>query len=365
MALQTRNIFRVKAGKVGLIFLTFLGLYLISFTVYPHSEWNNYLKLSPLKIVFDILITLLLSVCIIELCLYIDRKMNRYLPWSEHTTKRLILQTGIQVLSLFVLLIIYASLTVFTMHFLDIRYEFTNSKESNVIYFTISITFLTLIVSMLNTVIFLSSNWKKEIVTAAEYKIKAAESKQLAIQTELQALRLQLDPHFVFNNLSVLSELILKDRQLGFEYTENFSKVYRYLLINAKKQLISLRDEIKFLYAYLFLLKNRMGDGVVFEIDISETQMNLHLPPITLQLLVENAIKHNRIEKENPLRIKIYTNQTNELIIENTLFPLLKSPVSSGLGLENIMSRYAILSDRKPQIIQTDTTFIVKIPLLK
>jgi len=126
-----------------------------------------------------------------------------------------------------------------------------------------------------------------------------------------------------------------------------------------------LRDEIKFLYAYLFLLKNRMRDCVMIEIDISDTQMNLHLTPTTLQLLVENAIKHNRNEKENPLRIKIYTNQTNELIIENTLFPLLKSPVSSGLGLENIMSRYAILSDRKPQIIQTDTTFIVKIPLLK
>ncbi|MCE7054264.1 histidine kinase [Algoriphagus sp. AGSA1] len=252
-----------------------------------------------------------------------------------------------------------------TMELLGISYTSEESAESDIGNVLVSIVFLSLIVSMLNTVTFLSSNWRKEIIAAAEYKTKAAESQQLVTQSELHALRLQLDTHFVFNNLSVLSELILKDQQLGFEYSENFAKVYRYLLINAKKQVITLNDEINFLKSYLFLLENRMGKGVEFRVGIQETQLHLHLPPITLQLLVENAIKHNRIDKESPLLIKIYTDQADQLIVENDIKPLLKKPVSSGVGLENIVKRYEILSDRIPQIEQTEKSFIVKIPLLK
>lgn len=359
------DIVKIKAMKIGLILVIFFGLYLISFTIYPYLGWSNYLQMSTFNIIFDILSTLILSILIIELYLLIDRILNRAIPWNYSIVRRWILQTFIQIISLITLLSIYWLFTYSIMEAFDIQYGNYNSQKSDLTNFVFSIILLSLIVSMLNTVAFLSSNWRKEIIIAAEYKTKAAESKHLVTQTELRALRLQLDTHFVFNNLSVLSELILKDQQLGFEYSENFSKVYRYLLVNAKKQLITLRGEMKFLDAYLFLLKNRMGNGVEFIIQISEVQMNLQLPPITLQLLVENAIKHNRIDRESPLQIRIYTNQMDELIVENPIKPLLKSPVSSGMGLENIINRYKLLSKKIPRIEQVDNTFIVKIPLLK
>ena len=122
---------------------------------------------------------------------------------------------------------------------------------------------------------------------------------------------------------------------------------------------------MQFLESYLFLLKKRIGQGVEFNIQITEHSLNLQLPPLTLQLLVENAIKHNRVDKDNPLQISIYTNKMDELIVENPIKPLLKVPVSAGVGLENIISRYNLLSDRIPVVEKVDNKFIVKIPLLK
>jgi LytS/YehU family sensor histidine kinase len=152
---------------------------------------------------------------------------------------------------------------------------------------------------------------------------------------------------------------------LGFEYTENFAKVYRYLLLSSKKQLITLHEELKFLEAYLFLLENRIGSGVAFEINVPDSKRQLQIPPVTLQLLVENAIKYNRIEKENPLKVKIYVTETDELVVYNNLLPLLKNPHSSGIGLANIFSRYALLSDKVPRVEQNESSFTVKIPLIQ
>ncbi len=360
------DIAKVKTRKIGLILLTFFGIYLISFTSHPASGLNNYLQFSAFHIILDVILTLLLSILIVELYLLIDRRLNRVIPWNYYIVRRWLLQTLIQIVFLLVLLFIYSIFTIAILNFFDLQYnQHQESEKNDLANVLVSVILLSFIVGMLNTVAFLSSNWREQIIAAAEYKTKVAEIKHLIAQTELNALRLQLDSHFVFNNLSVLSELILKDQQLGFEYSENFSKVYRYLLVNAKKQLITLGGEMKFLDAYLFLLKNRMGNGVEFYIEIDKVQMDLRLPPITLQLLVENAIKHNKLDKDNPLQIRIYSSQADEIIIENTIKPLLKSPVSSGVGLKNIISRYSLLSDKIPQIIQVEHKFIVKIPLLK
>jgi two-component system LytT family sensor kinase len=176
---------------------------------------------------------------------------------------------------------------------------------------------------------------------------------------------LQLDPHFVFNNLSVLSELILEDQKLGYDYSENFSKVYRYLLLNSRKDLITLEEELKFLRAYIFLLHYRAGSGIAFEINIDSAHLSLQLPPLTLQLLIENAMKHNKLLKSNPLKIAVCSGINMDLIVCNSLIPLDKSELSPGLGLNNIVQRYELLSEALPVIEQTDKRFIVTIPLIK
>jgi len=284
-----------------------------------------------------------------------------------HPIKRLLTQTLFQILGVlflvFCLAVIYVIIYLLFSDAINAHYPYVGLRET--VYAFLSIIFWALMISALNTGDFLLRNWKTATMQAAEFEIKAAQNKQLAAETELQALKLQLDPHFVFNNLSVLSELILRDQQLGYNYTESFAKVYRYLLVNAKKELISLREELKFLDAYLFLINYRMGGGSIFRVNIDRSKLDMLIPPVTLQLFIENALKYNRTEKENPLIIDIYTTDDEELLVSNNLLPLIKKPESTGIGLENIVSRYALLSDRKPVIEKTDNTFTIKVPLIK
>lgn len=277
--------------------------------------------------------------------------------------RRLFAQTLYQILGVLFLIIFLAAIYLIFGGSQDTQSPHIDLRDS--MYSLISMILWALMISALNTGDYLLKNWKAATVKAAEFEIKAAQNKQMLAEIELQALKMQLDPHFVFNNLSVLSELILKDQQLGHEYTENFAKVYRYLLINSKKKLITLHEELKFLNAYLFLINHRMGRGSIFNIDIDESKLGLLIPPVTLQLFIENAMKYNRTEEENPLVINIYSNDNDELVVSNTLLPLIKKPDSTGLGLQNIISRYALLGDKTPTIEENEETFTIKVPLLK
>lgn len=204
---------------------------------------------------------------------------------------------------------------------------------------------------------YLISNWKNEA-------LKASELKQVALDAELQSLKLQIDPHFVFNNLSVLSETILKDQMLGYKYAENFSRIYRYLLVNAKKDIITLEQELKFLESYQFLIEHRFSNGVQFHISADESSKILLMPPLTLQLLVENALKHNKTSRKEPLMVRIFTDKAQTLTVENNMLPFAKVQDSLGIGLSNIVRRYQLLSDRPVEISKANNCFKVTIPLL-
>ncbi|PTS92915.1 histidine kinase [Pedobacter sp. HMWF019] len=319
--------------------------------------------MSVTRITIDILINLLFCTIIFVLSSFIDSILNKRISWMAHPLKRLLVQTLFQILGALFLIICLGLIYLIFGDAVNTQSPPISVRQG--LYSILSIILWALIISTLNTGDFLLKNWKTATMKAAEFEIKAAQSKQLAAEIELQALKLQLDPHFVFNNLSVLSELILKDQQLGYEYTENFAKVYRYLLINSKKPLVSLREELKFLNAYLFLINNRMGGGCIFQIDIEESKLAMLIPPVTLQLLIENAMKYNRTEEEDPLIISIYSNDHNQLVVSNNLLPLVKKPNSTGIGLKNIIDRYALLGDSQPSIERTDETFTIKAPLIK
>lgn len=354
---------RGKAKHIQLLILTFLVSYATLFVIFPYSYWTEYFNMPTSELIIDVLVNLLFCAVVLELSLFIDRKLNRKIPWITHPMKRLFIQTILQIIGALSLIVSLGLLYYTFTDPININTKPIGLREG--LYTVIAIVLWALMISSLNTGDFLLQNWKKATMTAAEYKVKAAENKQLAAEIELQALKLQLDPHFVFNNLSVLSELILKDQQLGYEYTENFTKVYRYLLVNSKKKLVTLAEELKFLHAYLFLIKNRMGGGAVFRINIEESKLTLLIPPITLQLFIENALKYNRTEEEDPLVVSIYANDQDELVVSNTLLPLIKKPHSTGIGLKNIISRYALISARKPVVEKNDEHFTVKVPLIK
>jgi sulfur carrier protein ThiS len=351
-----------KWRSVLFALLSLLLYYFISFLLHPTSHYWEIFFTQPFpEMLFDIGLTLLFCIAISRFSIMLNNRLNNTLPWTEKTLKRVLAQTTLQIVGVVVVI-------AFQIVIGSVFYD-TECKTDPLCNFQDVWSWITgsvvigLIISSINTGSYVIESWKKAAFEAADERLKAADMKRAVTEAELNALKLQIDPHFVFNNLSVLSELILKDQKLGYEFSENFSKVYRYLLVNSRKDLTLLSDELKFVQAYVFLLQNRIGEGVSFKIDICNDAQLCSLPPLTLQLLIENAIKHNQTTKSNPLNISVYSKSTTELVVENTIIPIQGDVNSSGTGLKNIIGRYTLLGLQPPLIIETDKTFKVVINL--
>lgn len=182
------------------------------------------------------------------------------------------------------------------------------------------------------------------------------------IKTRYQALKNQLDPHFLFNSLNTLNGLIGIDDEKAREYVDNLSSVFRYTL--RSKTICTLNEEIEFVNSYVNLLKIRYGENLVVRYDIAEKYRNYYIIPVSLQLLVENAIKHNIISNKKPLFILIETTEDDTIIVQNLINPKLKESDGSGVGLANITNRYSILFHKNINITNKDGVFTVEIPLI-
>jgi PAS domain S-box-containing protein len=183
------------------------------------------------------------------------------------------------------------------------------------------------------------------------------------LQSQFEVLRQQVNPHFLFNSLNVLTSLIKLEPDLAEQFTEHLSKVYRYVLENKDNDLVSLQTELDFLDAYIFLLNIRFMDKIVVKVDISEQKRDCQILPLALQLLIENAIKHNAMSKRNPLKIDIFIDNENVLHVENNLQERESHMASTGVGLRNIAHRYHLLEMPEPEFIKTETRFIARVPL--
>lgn len=188
--------------------------------------------------------------------------------------------------------------------------------------------------------------------------------KEIALQSQLNSLKLQINPHFMFNNFNNLLELIEEDTKLAGKFLSNLSKVYRYIITNLDRNLIPVRDEIKFLESYLYLMQVRHVGGVVTNISPELKECKGYLPPAVLQLLVENAIKHNGFSMENPLFIDI-TLSDDYITVRNLKSPLLSKMESTGLGHKNIIERYSLLCDKKVKIENAENFYSVSLPIIK
>lgn len=185
------------------------------------------------------------------------------------------------------------------------------------------------------------------------------------VQAQYQVLENQIAPHFLFNNLSVLTSLVYKDADLSAQFIQHLSKLYRYLLDKNKERLVPLKTELDFLEDYIFLMKIRFTEGLVFDMQVSqETAKEYYIPPNTLQFLVENAIKHNQVRKTKPLYIRFF--ETEEYIIcENNIQKRVQDYPSTKVGLENIYKRYMLLANKHVVVEKTGKLFTVKLPKLK
>lgn len=184
-------------------------------------------------------------------------------------------------------------------------------------------------------------------------------------QASLQSIRNQVNPHFLFNNLNVLSALIIKKSDEANEFVEAFASVYRYILNTKERELVPLREELEFIQPYLFLLAKRFESGLQVDINVPESAMPLQVVPASLQILVENAIKHNIVSTQRPLRLSIRLNGEQELVVENSLQRKYDVGESTQIGLDNISKRYRLISGKDIRVREEDDRFRVVIPLLK
>ena len=184
------------------------------------------------------------------------------------------------------------------------------------------------------------------------------------INARFLALKNQISPHFLFNNLSVLASLVESYPEKSSEFIAQLSTAYRYILQQAELSQISLKDEVGFLQTYTFLLRTRFKEKVVIHVDVTEHDLSFYsLIPLTLQLLIENAIKHNTMSLAHPLVVSIYI-EDQMLVVSNPLQIRTLPEPTTKLGLQNIISRYNLLLKKQVIVLQTDAHFTVKVPLV-
>jgi len=221
--------------------------------------------------------------------------------------------------------------------------------------------FLIINVSVFLLAIFVANLLKlmRKMKIVGQENIRLVEEKSKA---ELSALKEQISPHFFFNTLSSLSTIVRNEKkEVGLEFIQEMSKTYRYTLAS-KQDTVSLKEELEFLQSYIFLLKKRFGEKLMLNLEISDNAYQSKIPPMSLQLLVENAIQHNVITKSTPLTIKVFI-ENDMICIENNLQEK-ESTDSFGMGLENLASRYSLISQKDIIINKDNHKFSVKLPLL-
>lgn len=273
---------------------------------------------------------------------YISTKVT----WLENPGKRFVWGIiGVVVYSPAAVYLIY----LIILWTLDVKV----SGIGSIALIAIGITFV--ISFFLNALNFLR-NWKQTALDAERLK-----KEQMA--TKYESLKNQVNPHFLFNSLNALTNLVYEDQDRAADFIRQLSKVYRYVLDTRSQEIVSLTEELKFVDAYLVLQKARFDEKLHVNINIKGHEQKM-LPPIALQILLENAIKHNVISEEDPLHIDVSV-ENNRLIVQNNLqkknIPIEES---AGMGLPNIIARFEFLTNEKVEIIDGPEDFIVKLPLL-
>ena len=213
-----------------------------------------------------------------------------------------------------------------------------------------------IITSILEAVIWFKRNQQSKVIAEQLEK----ENTEIRFET----LKGQLNPHFLFNSLNVLSSLIGKDSEKAQQFVDEFSMVYRYTLDVIDKQVVELSEEMEFVKAFLYLQNIRFRDAMSYDINIDAEKLNKFVPPLALQTLLENCFKHNRASEDFPLRIKIF-NEENYIVVVNNLQRKNREGDSKRVGLNNLKKRYALLSKVEPEFNVTENEYIAKIPLIE
>lgn len=293
----------------------------------------------------------LLSIILWEGNRWINKILNKHVKWQENVTVRILIQVGINVVFT----------TWITYYYSKWLYYFIYDETYPIESLFKQFLFITIIISLLYNAIYSGEyffiKWKKTLIESEELK-------RQSIVAQYESLKNLINPHFLFNSLNTLIGLINENKEVAIQYGEHFSKVYRYLLDHKDDNVVSLKNELDIIIKVVFLFEKRFGKSFEAEIKVEETVMNKLIPPLTLQMLLENAIKHNIISIDNPLKIQIFNEGETHLVVKNSLNKKNLLEKSTELGLDTIKKRYQFISNQEVLISETETEFIVIIPLI-
>lgn len=288
----------------------------------------------------------------IEWHLFKNRRLRNKLSWLDHTWLRFLIELPLAFL--IGATGVFIGLSALMLSFFE-AYNFSLTLWS--FYLTLGIL-MSLVYSAFFHVAELLHAWQSA-------KVRAAEMEQASVRAQMAALQNQVSPHFLFNSLNMAHALIDRDTEEAKSFIDQLAEVYRYVLKNRQEELVSVQEEIEFARHYLALAQMRFQYILIKE-SVSPDALQRAIPPVTLQILIENALHHNAITHEHPLHLYIESTD-NSLILRNTRNPRLHAPDHShaGTGLNNIRQRYLFFTERAIQINQTDAMFSVTIPLLE
>lgn len=279
---------------------------------------------------------------------YINRFLNTSYPFEKNIAGRIVLQLFCgTIVGLIVRSIIY--------YFGEPNIPF----KLDSLFLATTWALYALLPAFINLIFFTDyfiGRWKDSLVLAERLEKEKS-------QVQFDNLKNQLNPHFLFNALTSLNSLIFEDQKLASQFLQHLSKVYRYVLQNKDKNFVPLVTELNFIQGYVFLLETRFLHAVKISINVKEEKKEQAIVPVTLQILIENALKHNIADREKPLHIDI-TVMGDYLIVSNNLQERKMVETSNRMGLDNLKSLYRFLTDKPVLIEKTDNRFAVKVPLL-
>ena len=335
-----------KEGLIAAIFLPPFA-FLLNYVMFGNKYFSS------LK---NFLLATILTFAIILLC-YISCGMiasvlnNRYPKYSQ-TFKRI--SIGIVVY----ILIMTASISIIFWGYDYISFLGYQLNQTQYAWCVVIGIFCNLVATSLNEGAAFYDKWRQTVDEAENLKKEN-------LQSQLEGLKDQVNPHFLFNSLNSLSSLINEDPEKAEKFLDEMSKVYRYLLRTNEDGLTTLDSEMQFIQSYFHMLKTRYGDGVSMETQIDGHYLSYQLPPLTLQMLVENAVKHNMILKDSPLKILIMTTNSGRLIVSNNLQRKDRMVASNKVGLANIVNKYRLMKKEEISIRDDGKEFAVVVPLIQ
>jgi len=285
---------------------------------------------------------------------FLSRFLNQKAPWPVATALRFMVE--LVVMALFIFLFTYGIFRVF-MYWQGLNpAAFYKTYHDALIKIVILEVVILFIYTILDFTLYSYNQY-------AAVQIESVQVASTQLKLQLEVLKSQLSPHYLFNSLNTISAIMYSDPDVAEQFIRKLALTYQYILATQDKQLVPLRDEITFVQAYFFLLKARFGEAVHLSLELPRRTYSSNIPPLTLQLLLENAVKHNSPSPDTPLHIRIYLSDKNLLTVRNNILENARKLPSFKVGLECIRQRYRYYAQAAVTVVKADN-FTVELPLL-